>query len=213
MKSNKSAMETRLEQIRKELEEYYQLFEKTGQTSQELSKIFEDIENLLNQIRLKLNRIPRLLDLKNNYTCKLTLNLLLNASDGIRSEPFQTSQNGYRMELHAQTSSDRKSLSVALNFLPGEYDGLLLWPFPYSITISLINVKNPSKTITKTVDGKLSSQPNDRMNNVHSITPFCALENITQASHGFVANDSIFIQFHCDFSVKNTSWLESPSEW
>lgn len=59
----------------------------------------------------------------------------------LHSDAFYTKQYGYKLKAQVcfKGFADGKwhHLSVAFKLIPGEYDGLLEWPFPLSVTFTL----------------------------------------------------------------------------
>lgn len=200
LKSEEETIKTNLELCQRHLKENYDLFQKNGQNFEDLSNTFKQIREYLDRIQLKMNLTCRLLDLNNNFYWILNISDLPSQDRDIRSEPFQTCPNGYRMELRAKILSKGKSnLCVTLGFLQGDYDPILRWPFAYSMTISLINLKTSSKTISHVIKGKFCSTTNDQMKNTYEISSLCSMDAINAKESGFVENNSIFLQYHCDF--------------
>jgi len=200
LKSQEEIIKTNLELCRTHLKENFDLFEKNGQSFEDLSNTFKQIREYLDRIQLKMNSTCHLLDLNNNFFWIINISDIPLQDRDIRSEPFQTCPNGYRMELRAKIVPKGKSnLCVTLAFLEGEYDPILRWPFAYSMTILLINLKNSSKTISHVIKGKFCSKTNGQMKNTYEISSLCSMDTINAKESGFIENNSIFLQYHCDF--------------
>ena len=69
--------------------------------------------------------------------------LMAKSTDGyeIKSDPFYTSPHGYRLRMsifpNGNGSGEGTHLSIYIHVLPGEYDGLLEWPFHLPIVFQL----------------------------------------------------------------------------
>ncbi|XP_050949862.1 TNF receptor-associated factor 4b isoform X2 [Labeo rohita] len=66
------------------------------------------------------------------------------------SPAFYSHNYGYRLQVSAfpngNGSGEGSHLSVYIRVLPGEYDGLLEWPFPYRVSFSLLDQSDPALT-------------------------------------------------------------------
>lgn len=71
-----------------------------------------------------------------------------NGGSELFSPAFYSHRYGYRLQVSAfpngNGSGEGTHLSVYIRILPGEYDGLLQWPFPYRVTFSLMDQSDPT---------------------------------------------------------------------
>ncbi|XP_030636844.1 TNF receptor-associated factor 4b [Chanos chanos] len=100
-----------------------------------------------------------------NYSRKLQeAQSKINGCVELFSRPFYSHRYGYRLQvttfLNGNGSGEGTHLSIYIRVLPGEYDGLLEWPFPYRVTFSLLDQSDPSVTKPKHVTETFSPDPN-----------------------------------------------------
>uniref|UniRef100_A0A671MMM9 Tnf receptor-associated factor 4b n=1 Tax=Sinocyclocheilus anshuiensis TaxID=1608454 RepID=A0A671MMM9_9TELE len=80
------------------------------------------------------------------------------------SPAFYSHNYGYRLQMSAfpngNGSGEGSHLSIYIRVLPGEYDGLLEWPFPYRVSFSLLDQSDPARTKPQHITETFSPDPN-----------------------------------------------------
>ena len=207
LSSEKQTIEAKLVDVNKKLVTCNELLLKNIQKEESLAANHKQMNDLLKESKLQSMQFPRLLELNHTFTFKFNLTILLNHIGEIRSEPFQTSSNGYLLALGVEILKDEKtggsSIAVNVYFLPGDFDPILLWPFPFPLTISLLQCQGKSKdivhSIPKPMEPSVYGYSNKRNTKPCRIAPFCSLKTISQPTDGFLENESIFLRVHVDF--------------
>lgn len=79
------------------------------------------------------------------------------------SPAFYSHNYGYRLQVSAfpngNGSGEGSFLSIYIRVLPGEYDGLLEWPFPYRVSFSLLDQSDPALTKPQHITETFSPDP------------------------------------------------------
>lgn len=80
------------------------------------------------------------------------------------SPAFYSHRYGYRLQVsvfpNGNGSGEGTHLSVYIRVLPGEYDGLLEWPFPHRVTFSLLDQSDPALSKPQHITESFSPDPN-----------------------------------------------------
>ena len=129
-------------------------------------------------------------------------------TSSIYSQPFYTSQCGYKMCAQMYLNGDGMGRSTHLSLLfvvmRGEYDGLLPWPFSQKVTIILIDQagqRHISDTIKPDPQSSSFSRPRSEMNVVISCPLFVSLDTLD--SGGYIRDDVMFIKMVIDPTSTN----------
>uniref|UniRef100_A0A8C2GZ28 TNF receptor-associated factor n=1 Tax=Cyprinus carpio TaxID=7962 RepID=A0A8C2GZ28_CYPCA len=79
------------------------------------------------------------------------------------SPAFYSHNYGYHLQVSAfpngNGSGEGSHLSIYIRVLPGEYDGLLEWPFPYRVSFSLLDQSDPALIKPQHVTETFSPDP------------------------------------------------------
>lgn len=97
--------------------------------------------------------------------------------------------------------------------LKGDYDDLLQWPFPYSITVRLIDQKNENNHIVNSfhpaVNSRACQKPITDMNPPFGLEAWIPCGLFRQNMDRFVKNDTISVEIL--MNLPNASSDNSPS--
>ncbi|XP_068720753.1 TNF receptor-associated factor 4-like [Montipora capricornis] len=124
--------------------------------------------------------------------------------DKIESDPFYTSEGGYKVRLclfpNGFSLGKNTHLSICLRIMKGDFDSILKWPFAKRVTLTLIDQQenvNDRKNITYTITENQEKQPwNSRPLGEYG----CDRGRGKFVSHdvlmkrGYVQDDTIFVQ-------------------
>ena len=159
---NESAIERRLEELEKTYRDLES--ERSSRREQVVMHLLARVQSL--QFGRNYPFIWRIKDFKTIFdVSKLQYDKTrkLNESNSICSPLFYTGSKGYLMYLRIYPfgcdSGTGKSMSICLALSPGEYDGLLEWPFRHQIRISLLDQIDFSEKWVKIVTPDVSNQP------------------------------------------------------
>jgi TNF receptor-associated factor 3 len=121
----------------------------------------------------------------------------------IYSQPFYTSQCGYkmcaRMYLNGDGMGRGTHLSLFFVVMRGEYDSLLPWPFSHKVTLILIDQvgqRHISDTFRPDPQSSSFVRPKNEMNVASGCPLFVSL--MTLDSGGYVKDDAMFIKMVID---------------
>ena len=121
----------------------------------------------------------------------------------IYSQPFYTSQCGYkmcaRMYLNGDGMGRGTHLSLFFVVMRGEYDGLLPWPFSQKVTLILIDQvgqRHISDTFRPDPQSSSFSRPRSEMNVASGCPLFVSLATLD--SGGYIKDDAMFIKMSID---------------
>jgi len=114
---------------------------------------------------------------------------------------FYTSQHGYCMYLrcfpYGADAAIGKSLSLFVSLSPGDYDGILPWPFHKMIEIGLIS-QNGSSPLVKTIipgDARWAQRPGGKGRNMSvGVQSFIGHSELFQGAEEYLKNDQINIE-------------------
>ena len=121
----------------------------------------------------------------------------------IYSQPFYTSQNGYKMCARLYLNGDGMGrgshLSLFFVVMRGEYDPLLLWPFQHKVTLVLIDQEGQrhiSDTFCPDSSSSSFMKPRNEMNVASGCPLFVPLSTLD--SGGYIRDDCLFIKMIID---------------
>ncbi|XP_068718089.1 TNF receptor-associated factor 4-like [Montipora capricornis] len=124
--------------------------------------------------------------------------------DKIESDPFYTSEGGYKVTLrlypNGHLSEKNTHLSIYLTIMKGDFDSILKWPFAKRVTFTLIDQQenaNDRKNITRTIPGNQdkgawNSRPLRESGVWKGLSAFVSHDVLMK--RGYVQDDTIFIQ-------------------
>jgi hypothetical protein len=197
-------METR-EQLKKLNEDSLNIIK----VIESLDKMLMDMNEQTKDIRSKSMTRSNLMDADYTYTLKVNMLLILNDdSHKVHSDPFQSSQWGYKMgiSMAIQTDEQNKQRSIVVSFIifRGDYDSILHWPFSYPITICLVDLTGTRKHVIHSIqpDSQIAiyGRPIDNANIPYEIPQFCPIEKVLENASNYICDDSIYLRIHIDFT-------------
>ena len=130
-------------------------------------------------------------------------NAVYNRTPSLYSPPFLTSPHGYRSCLEAYLNGYGPGwgthISVFFVLTRTEHDDTLSWPFPYQVTLTLINQDaHPSESISESFTpssrGSAFQQPTSEMNVAKGFPCFASQSVLTNDS--FTKGNTILIKCH-----------------
>jgi hypothetical protein len=126
----------------------------------------------------------------------------------IYSDPFYTSQNGYKMcarvHLNGEGVSRNKYMSLYFIVMKGEYDSFLQWPFLNKVTLFLVdqaNLKHIQTTIAPNAGSASFTRPEKERNLASGCCQFVPLSTLD--SGGYIQNDSMIIKVFVDLACES----------
>ncbi|UJR18447.1 hypothetical protein I4U23_005352 [Adineta vaga] len=125
----------------------------------------------------------------------------------IYSPPFYTSPTGYKMRmrlyLNGEGNARRTHMSLFFVLMRGEYDGILKFPFNYTVTFCLFDQTDSRRHIIDSFrpDVKLNSfqRPRSNMNIASGIPKFVPLSVLEGENNSYIQDDTMFIKGMVDF--------------
>ncbi|CAF0808114.1 unnamed protein product [Rotaria sp. Silwood1] len=132
----------------------------------------------------------------------------MNVPFSIYSPRFKTSQFGYCFMIRVcstiiSENENQEYLSIYITLLRGEFDPILLYPFPYNIYLCLCDQSNQRKhivSIIKADANKLSfMRPTSEKNDEVGIIKFCPLNFLKNGQNNYLKDDIFFIRIFIDF--------------
>ena len=124
--------------------------------------------------------------------------------DKIESDPFYTSEGGYKVILrlypNGYSAGKNAHLSIYLKIMKGDFDPILKWPFAKRVTLTLIDQQenaNDTENITATILGNQkqqawNSRPLGESGVWRGLSNFVSHDVLMK--RGYVQDDTIFIQ-------------------
>jgi hypothetical protein len=129
-------------------------------------------------------------------------------TSSIYSDPFYTSQNGYKMcarvHLNGEGVSRNKYMSLYFIVMKGEYDSFLQWPFLNKVTLFLVdqaNLKHIQTTIAPNAGSASFTRPEKERNLASGCCQFVPLSTLD--SGGYIQNDSMIIKVFVDLACES----------
>ena len=205
----KQNIQGKIQEIRENMKKQAKEFLAGSERLEKLCGMLYDLGKLIEEIQaMSLSRCKQMDD-NHVYIWKINRpSQLTNDSRLIYSDRVQTSKWGYELGMSLEISMDEKGKQryVILSFIifRGAYDAILEWPFPYIVTLCLVDVMGTGKQIVYSI--KPNSQPasfdrpSDDANPPYSIGKFCAVENLLESQSTYVSEDNIFFRLHVDFT-------------
>jgi hypothetical protein len=130
----------------------------------------------------------------------------------IYSPIFKTSPYGYPfvLRLCSTIEPDNENqgyLSIYITLLRGEYDSILIYPFPYNISFCLCDQSGEKKDIISILNADSNSsslnRPISERNNEVGITKFCPLNYLTNNQSIYLKDGVFFVRIFADFMDAN----------
>ena len=205
--ARRAESEVKLRDVFVKLASAKELFAKSTQKCDEISSSYDQMSESVKKLKPQSIQAPRSLEPDQTFTFKLNFLTLINLDGEIRSEPILTAINGYVLALGVEISTDAKSnerfVGVNVYFLPGEFDAILHWPFPFALTISLLHYQGKSPdlvySIPRPMVESVYGDPKLRNTKPYRIGKLCSMDILRKQPNDYVENDSIFIRAHVNF--------------
>ena len=188
---------TKLRRTEEELRKTKENLEKTDEELQNTKEQFEETSKKHEERIHALENKPFIYTWTiNDFRCEFL--------DKIESEPFYTSECGYkvRLDLYPNGFSIGKNthLSIYMTIMKGNFDAILKWPFAKRVTLTLIDQHenlNDRKNITKAISGNQeqqawNSRPLRESNNSRGFSTFVPHDELTKRA--YILKDTIFLQ-------------------
>ena len=140
---------------------------------------------------------------------------------GYWSPVFRTHPYGYnffiRFHPYGIHATAGQSATIIFAFFPGVYDGLLRWPFPKAIQLSLRDQLDPLKAWTQTIQPTQEppfKRPTSSLKNDAFAVAFYKYippSELFSETDGYVVNDTCYIQVSfCDPTAQKSSMQKVP---
>ncbi|CAF1355640.1 unnamed protein product [Rotaria sordida] len=132
----------------------------------------------------------------------------MNLPFSIYSSQFKTSTFGYNFMLRICSTiisgnENQEYLSIYITLLRGEFDQILLYPFPYNIYLCLCDQSKQKKHIVSMIkpDANLLSfvRPTSEKNNEVGIIKYCPLKLLKDVKSNYLKDGIFFIRIFIDF--------------
>jgi hypothetical protein len=193
------------EQLKKFNEESMNILDRV----ENLSKMLMDMKRLADDIKSEPVTGPNLMDADDTYTLKINLLLLLNDDSlTIHSNPFQSSQFGYRMRMSMTTQTDQQSnqrfILPSFAMLRGNYDPILCWPFSYPIALCLVDLTGAQNHVRHSIkpdsQTAIFGRPLGDANTPYQFTHFYPFAKLIENGSNYVRDDNLFLRIHIDYT-------------
>lgn len=134
------------------------------------------------------------------------LNAANNGRLSVTSDPFYTSDFGYKMCLRLYPAGDGVGkgthLSVFFAIMRGDYDDLLTWPFKQKVTLNILDqdsgTKNHCDTFKPDSRSACYQKPTEDCNIASGSPKFIALSLVTAMDSIYCRNDTIYLKITVD---------------
>ncbi|CAF1043700.1 unnamed protein product [Adineta steineri] len=155
------------------------------------------------------SKASKLLNINSSIIFPFHLNQTdMNLSFSMYSSPFKTATFGYSFILRVCSTKDsanqnQQYLSVFISLVRGEFDQLLVFPFPYTIFLYLCDQSGQGKHIISVIkpDSNESalSRPLSEKNDEIGVVNFCPLSCINEAGSIYLKDNVFLIRVFIDF--------------
>lgn len=219
LESKRQTTEAKITDIREQSKKFHEDLVSAQTLIENLSKMLTDMKYLSDSVMSKSATGPNIMDFDNTFTWKINLlNLFNDNSLPIYSAPFQSSQWGYRIKMgmstHTIEQSKERFIVPSFTILRGDYDSILEWPFPYLITLSLVDLTGQQKHITHSIQldatrAAIFGEPLGETNTSCQISGFYSIAKLAERGSNYVQDDNIFIRTHIDFTKTSVHLFQS----
>lgn len=218
--SERESHETRIRTQREEILKFKQSTETCGKSLENAHQLLVTMQQILEEIKSKPVSGPKLILLDNTYQWKLHFASLSNSGQKYQSEPFLTSQSGYKLALSCGIFIDEQTktayLSVSFLILVGDFDAILSWPFHFTVTISLLDLSGAKNNISHTnrnnLEMKSLNRPAKGSVTTMPVERFLPLSVLLEKKNNYVQDDFMFLQLHIDFMEPSPMTTNSDKE-
>jgi len=209
LNSKRQMMDAKSKEIRNKIKMYSEDLAKIIERIESLYQLLADMDQQINEIKSNSVTGPNLTDENDIYLWTVNFLILLSEnSSPIYSGPFQTSQWGYKvgtsMAIQMNEKSKRGFISVSFIIFRGDYDSILQWPFPYPVTLCLVDLRGKQKHVIHSIrpDSRTAifGRPLDDANVPYQIAEFCPVQKLIENGNNYVSDDKIFVRIHVDFT-------------
>ncbi len=208
LNSKRQTAEAKTIETREQLKKFNEELVNIQDRIESLNKMLTDMKILTDEVKSKSVTGPSLMDADNTYTLKVNLSPLLNDDSlTVHSDPFQSSQWGYKIKISVTTQTDgqtkQRFLLVSFVILRGDYDSILRWYFCYPVKLCLVDLTGAHKHVTHSIrpDSRTAifGEPLNNANTPYQITHFYPIDKLREKGSDYVRDDNIFIRIHIDF--------------
>lgn len=119
--------------------------------------------------------------------------------DELNSKPFFTGKTGYKLSVgidpYGNQSKRNRYLSVYLRFMKGDHDNILVWPFHYKVTFTLIDQQDdPAKrqNVAQSVMVHESKPTSNVSSYIYIIDRF--VSHSVLRTRRYIVNNTLFLQ-------------------
>ncbi|CAF3587247.1 unnamed protein product [Adineta steineri] len=180
--------------------------EKIIQYEQSQNTTFKDLNDVINASKFI---TTKLLDINSTVIFPFHLDQTdINSLFSMYSTLFKTTQVGYSFILRVcsttdSTNQNQQYLSVFISLVRGEFDQLLVFPFPYTIFLYLCDQSGQGKHIISVIKPDLNesafSRPLSEKNDEIDVMNFCPLSCINEAGSIYLKDNVFLIRVFIDF--------------
>ena len=202
--SERQLIATQINAVRTESIKIKESSDNSAKLIESLHEILVNMIKLLDDIKRKPIPGPKLMSLDSKYIWKVNFHVLINNGRTLQSEPFHTSQSGYRImiscDIYVDEQNQKRYLSVSFTILPGEFDAILSWPIMFPITLSIVDLTAAKKHITHSIPrSAILSQPINNIPSSHRIMKFCPIDSLLENGNNYIQDGFMFIEVYVDF--------------
>ncbi len=206
--SNVTEQGKQIEQLKKSIDETSQLLHATQMNNSILQAEIEIMKQTLADSSSLLSNDGSYIWKITNVADKLA-NAISDRQTSVYSPPFYSSPTGYKMCMRLYFNGDGNArgthLSLFFVLMRGDYDAILVWPFPYKITFSMYDQTGNQRHIIDSFRPDIKSnsfqRPRSNMNIASGIPKFFPLTIIHQENNPYVRDDCMFIRCMVDFAA------------
>jgi hypothetical protein len=217
--SERHAIETKIKEVRTQAIEINKSSDNSAKLIESLHQLLASMFKLLDEIKRKPVTGPTLISLDSKYLWKANFHVLINNGRTIQSEPVQTSQSGYRMELNSDINTDEQNkkqyLTVSFAILPGDFDAILSWPFMFPIMLSIMDLTPAKKNIVHSISQESQKaalgRPLSNAKSSYSITKFCLVDVLLANGSNYIQDGCMFVEAHIDFTAPGVNPIISKA--
>ncbi|UJR16554.1 hypothetical protein I4U23_003455 [Adineta vaga] len=220
LESERKIKETSINEVRAQFANINKSSESNIQLIADIHGILMGMSKILDDIKSKSLTGPKLLSWDGLFIWNIKFSEFKNNRQSIQSEPFHSSQSGYKLALRCEIYEDKLEktsyISISFVILLGEYDAILTWPFEYPITLSIVDLSIHKKDISYEITNESRALPFSRpINNINSpyrVEKFCPLNKLSKSNSNYLQNDTMFVRAYIDFSKPTTNSVSSKEQ-
>ena len=207
LSSEREAFKTKLKEQRDHILKLKELSDNGAKTMESLHQIVKNMEKIIDELKTRSISGPKLISSNGTYTWKVNFRSINDNGQTIVSEPFYTSQSGYKMALtcgiNVDNESQKQYASISFIILCGEFDSILRWPLQFPINLMILDLSGKKRDIVHTVLPNTQKmefvKPSSDKNTTFHITQFCAADTLLEPSHGYMQDNFMLVQIYINF--------------